>query len=75
MWNIQRVAGFMVAAVVGGAVMLGTATLTVANEKGKGSGAHKHFKGEVIEKGGGRMSTLLAELRGRLTAKRAQLAS
>ena len=53
MWSMQRVAGFMVAVVVGGAVVLGTATLTVADEKGKGSGAHKHFKGEVIEKGGG----------------------
>ena len=53
MRSMQRVAAFMVVAVVAGAIVLGTASLTVADEKGKGSGAHKHFKGEVIEKGGG----------------------
>ena len=53
MRSMQSVAGFLVAAVVGGAVLLGTASLAVADEKGKGGEAHKHFKGEVIEKGGG----------------------
>ena len=33
--------------------MLGAASLAVADEKGKGRDAHKHFKGEVIEKGTG----------------------
>jgi len=50
---MQRVAGFLVGAVVSGAVVLGTASFAVADEKGKGHEAHKHFKGEVIEKGGG----------------------
>jgi hypothetical protein len=49
----QRVAGFLVAAVVSGVVLLGTASLAIADQKGKGHDAHKHFKGEVIEKGGG----------------------
>ena len=53
MRSMQRVAGFMVAAVVSGAFLLGTASLAVADEKGKGHEAHKHFKGEVIEKSGG----------------------
>ena len=52
MRSMQRVAGFLVAAVVSGAVLLGTASLAVADDKGKGHAAHKHFKGEVIEKGG-----------------------
>jgi hypothetical protein len=43
----------MVATVIGGAVMLGTADLTIADQKGKGHSAHKHFKGEIIEKAGG----------------------
>ena len=51
MRSMQNVAGFLVAAVVSGAV-LGTAGLALADEKGKGQGAHKHFTGEVIEKGG-----------------------
>jgi len=53
MRSMQSVAGFLVAAVVGGAVLLGTASVAVADAKGKGGEAHKHFKGEVIEKGGG----------------------
>ena len=53
MQSMQRVAGFLVGAVVSGAVLLGTVSLAVADEKGKGHAAHKHFKGEVIEKGGG----------------------
>lgn len=53
MRSMLRVAGFLVAAVVTGAVLLATASLAVADEKGKGDVAHKHFKGEVIEKGGG----------------------
>ena len=48
----QRVAGFLVGALVSGAVLLGTASFAVADDKGKGHAAHKHFKGEVIEKGG-----------------------
>src|SRR6478672_5581927 len=52
MRSMQKVAGFLVAAVVSGAVLLGTTSLAVADEKGKGQDAHKHFKGEVIEKGG-----------------------
>ena len=52
MQSMQRVAGFLVGAVVSGAVLLGTVSLAVADEKGKGHSAHKHFKGEVIEKGG-----------------------
>ena len=53
MQSMQRVAGFIVAAVVSGAVVLGAVSLAVADEKGKRHEAHKHFKGEVIEKGGG----------------------
>ena len=53
MQSMQRVAGFFVAAVVSGAVVLGAVSLAVADEKGKRHQAHKHFKGEVIEKGGG----------------------
>lgn len=52
MRSMQRVAGFLIGAVVGGAVLLGTTSLAVAAEKGKGHEAHKHFKGEVIEKAG-----------------------
>lgn len=52
MQSMQRVAGFLVGAVVSGAVLLGTVSLAGADEKGKGHAAHKHFKGEVIEKGG-----------------------
>ena len=52
MRSMQKVAGFLVAAVVSGAVLLGTSSLAVADQKGKGQEAHKHFKGEVIEKGG-----------------------
>lgn len=52
MRSMQKVAGFVVATVVSGAVLLGTVSLAVAGEKGKGQEAHKHFKGEVIEKGG-----------------------
>jgi hypothetical protein len=48
-----KVAGFMIAALVSGALLLGTTSLAAADEKGKGDQAHKHFKGEVIEKGGG----------------------
>lgn len=48
MRSMQRVAGFLVGAVVSGSVLLGTVSLA-----GKGQEAHKHFKGEVIEKGGG----------------------
>jgi hypothetical protein len=53
MQSMQRVAGFIVAAVVSGAVVLGAVSLAVADEKGKRHEAHKQFKGEVIEKGGG----------------------
>jgi hypothetical protein len=53
MRSMQKNAGFHVAAIVSGAVLLATASLAVAAEKGKGQEAHKHFKGEVIEKGGG----------------------
>jgi len=52
MRSMQKVAGFLVAAVVSGVVLLGTSSLAVADQKGKGQEAHKHFKGEVIEKGG-----------------------
>jgi hypothetical protein len=53
MRSMLRVAGFLVAAVISGAVLLGTASVAVAGEKTKGQAAHKHFKGEIIEKGGG----------------------
>ena len=53
MRSIVRVAGFLVAIVVSGVVLLGTANFAVADEKGKGDAAHKHFKGEIIEMGGG----------------------
>ena len=49
MRRMLKVAGFLVATIVSGVVLLGTASLAVADEMGK---AHKHFKGEVIEKGG-----------------------
>ena len=52
MRRMLRVAGFLIAAVISGAVLLGTAGSAVADEMGKGNQAHKHFKGEVIEKGG-----------------------
>ncbi|MDF2756676.1 MAG: hypothetical protein K0S94_2268, partial [Nitrospira sp.] len=52
MRSMQRVAGFLVGAVVSGALLLGAASLAVADQKGKGHDAHKHFKGEVIEKAG-----------------------
>ena len=52
MRSIQRVGGFIIAAIVTGVVLLATASLAVADVKGKGDAAHKHFKGEVIEKGG-----------------------
>ena len=52
MRSIVRVAGFLVATVVSGVVVLGVAGLAVADVKGKADAAHKHFKGEVIEKGG-----------------------
>jgi hypothetical protein len=52
MRSILKVAGFFVAAVVSAAVLPGTPNLAVAAEKGKGQEAHKHFKGEVIEKSG-----------------------
>jgi hypothetical protein len=47
---MQRVAGFLIGAVVSGTLLVGAASFAVA--AGKGQGAHKHFKGEVIEKGG-----------------------
>ena len=52
MRSMLRVAGFLVATIVSGAISLGTAGLALGDEKGKGQEAHKHFKGEVIEKGG-----------------------
>ena len=52
MVSIVRVAGFLVATVVSGVVLLGIASYAFADEKAKGDTAHKHFKGEVIEKGG-----------------------
>ena len=56
MRSMQRVAGFLVGAVVSGALLLGAAGLAVADQKGKGHEAHKHFKGEVIEKGAGELA-------------------
>ena len=53
MQSMLRITGFLAATVVSGVVLLGTASLAVGGEKGKGQEAHKHFKGEVIEKGGG----------------------
>ena len=50
MRSMQRVAGFLIGAVVSGTILVGAASFAVA--AGKGQGAHKHFKGEVIEKGG-----------------------
>jgi hypothetical protein len=52
MRSMQRVAGFWVAAVMSGTVLLAITGLAVADQKGKGQATHKHFKGEVIEKGG-----------------------
>ena len=52
MGSMVRVAGFLLAAVVSGVVLLGIPSLAVADAKGKGDAAHKHFKGEVIDKGG-----------------------
>jgi hypothetical protein len=42
--------GIVVAAMVCGAVALGTTALSFADEKGKG--AHRHYKGEVVDKAG-----------------------
>ena len=50
MRSMQRIGGFAVAIVVSGAVLLTTAGLAVGDQKGE---AHKHFKGEIIESGGG----------------------
>jgi len=53
MRSMQRVPGFVVAAIVSGAVLLTTASFALADEKGKGQDPHKHFKGEVVGMGGG----------------------
>ena len=50
MGSMVRVAGFLVATVVSGVVLLGIASFAVADGKAKGDTAHKHFKGEVIGK-------------------------
>ena len=50
MGSMQRIGGFAVAIVVSGAVLLTTAGSAVGDQKGE---AHKHFKGEIIESGGG----------------------
>ena len=54
MRSMQRVAGFLVGAVVSGVVSLGLASSALADMKG--DAAHKHFKGEVIEKGAGELA-------------------
>ena len=50
MRSMQRIGGFVVSVLVGGAMLLATAGLAAADDKGQ---AHKHFKGEIIESGGG----------------------
>ena len=50
MASIKGVSGFVIAAVACSVVALGTAGLSVADDKGKGT--HRHYKGEVVEKAG-----------------------
>lgn len=50
MANCVKTSGFMLAIVVCGAMALVTTGLSVADDKG--SGTHRHYKGEVIDKGG-----------------------
>lgn len=50
MRSVKGIFGFVVAAVACGAVALSTAGMAFADEKGKS--AHRHYKGEVVEKGG-----------------------
>lgn len=50
MERVKGVSEFIVAAVVCGAVSLGTTGVSYAEEKG--TGAHRHYKGEVVEKAG-----------------------
>jgi len=52
MRSMAKVARFLVASVVSGVILLAIASLAVADVKGKGDAGHKHFKGEVVEKGG-----------------------
>lgn len=50
MERVKGISEFVVAAMVCGAVTFGTAGVSFADEKGKG--AHRHYKGEVVEKAG-----------------------
>jgi hypothetical protein len=50
MKSLKGIFGFAVAAVACGALVSGTIGLSFADEKGKG--AHRHYKGEVVEKAG-----------------------
>jgi hypothetical protein len=50
MRSLKGIFGFAVAAVACGALWSGTIELSFADEKGKG--AHRHYKGEVVEKAG-----------------------
>ncbi len=50
MGRVKGISGFMVAGLVCGAVALGAASQSVADDKG--TGAHRHYKGEVVEKAG-----------------------
>ena len=50
MRTMQGVGGFVVASIISGGMLLAAASLTVADERKE---AHKHFKGEIIETGGG----------------------
>ncbi|MGC3976717.1 MAG: hypothetical protein QM771_20395 [Nitrospira sp.] len=47
---VKGLSGFVIAAVACGALAIGTAGLSVADDGGKGT--HRHYKGEVIEKAG-----------------------
>ena len=48
--RVKRMSGFVVAVVVCGAMVLGMAGASFAD--GKGKDAHRHYKGEVVDKAG-----------------------
>jgi hypothetical protein len=50
MGSVKGISGFVLAAVACGVVVLGTAGLSLADDKG--AGGHRHYKGEVVDKAG-----------------------
>ena len=50
MGSVKGISGFVVAAVAFGAMALSTSGVSFAD--GKSKGAHRHYKGEVVDKAG-----------------------